>query len=644
MTNRKITQLEAELARQEAESEARVDLLNELAWELWTTDRPRASELTLESIRLAKQLAYPRGIAFSRLNRGMMEWSNDIEGSVTYILNALEWFEANREKEGEANARGILGIIYWSFGDYQRGFELANQAANLYQAIGNRDGMAWADNILGGFYYDRKDYRRSLTHYQAGYRLFKKIGDPLGEGRALNGIGNAYHFMDDYEKALDYQQQSLKTLTQIHHDMGVSRTLNDIGLIYQSLGDLEQALQFHQQSLALREALNYGPGLTTTLMDIGRVYIRQNRLKEAREMYQRALSISEELRAKPKISKALEGLAEITELQEDFRSALGYFKRLHEIAVEVYGEDSDNKLKNIKAAYEVEASKREAEIYRLKNVELKAKNEDLQQTIKMLNATQAQIIQSGKMVALGHLVAGIAHEINTPIGAIQSGNDISARIAAKLLRSLKADSAKVELEKELQKSLGILQQSSENNARAAERIVSILRSLKNFSRLDEAEFQKADIHEGLESTLTLISHEIRDKITVEKDYGDLPKLHLYVNEINQVFMNLLLNAVQASCNGGKITLKTFRENGQICVRIADTGKGIPREKLANLFEPGFSTDNTRVKMRTGLYTSYNIVQKHQGEIRVESELGKGTAFTICLPANLNDHYKRGAQL
>lgn len=641
MISRKITQLEAELTRQEAESEARVDVLNDLAWELWTTDRPRAAELTLESIRLAKQLAYPRGIAFSRLNRGMMEWGNDIEGSVTYLLNALEWFETNGEKEGEANAKGILGILYWSFGDYQRGFELANQAANLYQAIGEQEGMAWADNILGGFYYDRKDYQRSLTHYEAGYRLFKKIGDPLGEGRALNGIGNAYHFMGDYDKALDYQQQSLKTLTQIHHDMSVSRTLNDIGLIYQSLGDLEQALQYHQKSLALREALNYGPGLTTTQMDVGRVYIRQNRLEEAREMYQKALTLSEELRAKPKISKALAGLAEIAELMEDFRSALGYFKRLHGITVEVYSEDSDSKLKNIKAAYEVEASKREAEIYRLKNVELKARNEDLQQTIKKLNATQAQIIQSGKMVALGQLVAGIAHEINTPIGAIKSGNDISARIATKLLNSLKNDSAMVNLEQELQKSLGILQQSSRNNAQAAERIVGIIRSLKNFSRLDEAEFQKADIHEGLESTLTLISHEIKDKITIEKEYGELPKLYLYVNEINQVFMNLLLNAVQASYNGGKITLKTYRENGQVCVRIADTGKGIPREKLENLFEPGFSTDNVRVKMRTGLYTSYSIVQKHKGEIMVDSEVGKGTAFTICLPTNLDDHIKRG---
>ncbi|MCB0315466.1 MAG: HAMP domain-containing histidine kinase, partial [Calditrichaeota bacterium] len=221
-------------------------------------------------------------------------------------------------------------------------------------------------------------------------------------------------------------------------------------------------------------------------------------------------------------------------------------------------------------------------------------------------------------------------------------NDVSARIATKLLNSLKSDSAMINLEKELQKSLGILQQSSRNNARAAERIVGIIRSLKNFSRLDEADFQEADIHEGLESTLTLISHEIKDKITVEKDYGELPRLYLYVNEINQVFMNLLLNAVQASYDGGKIRLKTFRENGQICVRIADTGKGIPREKLENLFEPGFSTDSARVKMRTGLYTSYSIIQKHKGDIQVESEVGKGTAFTICLPVNLNDHSKRGA--
>ena len=149
--------------------------------------------------------------------------------------------------------------------------------------------------------------------------------------------------------------------------------------------------------------------------------------------------------------------------------------------------------------------------------------------------------------------------------------------------------------------------------------------------MDEATFQQTDIHEGLESTLTLIEHGLKEQINVVKEYGDIPHVTCYPGELNQVFINLLTNAVQAIRGKGIITIRTFVEDEKVYIQISDTGIGISSERMQNLFEPSFSHKDTRVKAGMGLFISYNIMQKHQGEIKVESEVGKGSTFTVILP-------------
>ena len=168
-------------------------------------------------------------------------------------------------------------------------------------------------------------------------------------------------------------------------------------------------------------------------------------------------------------------------------------------------------------------------------------------------------------------------------------------------------------------------------ATAGDRITELVSSLKNFARLDEAEFQKADIHEGIDSTLTLVQHELKDKVEVVKEYGEIPKIFCYPNQLNQVFMNLFVNAVQAIEEKGTITIETSADDTNVYVQIADTGKGIPAEDLDRIFEPGFTTRGTGVGTGWGLSISYNIIQKHNGDITVESGVGKGTEFVISLP-------------
>ena len=155
--------------------------------------------------------------------------------------------------------------------------------------------------------------------------------------------------------------------------------------------------------------------------------------------------------------------------------------------------------------------------------------------------------------------------------------------------------------------------------------------MRTFARLDEAEYQKVDIHEGVDSSLTLIESEWRGRITIEKDYTPAGELTCYASQLNQGFATLLKNAVAAIESMGTIYITTKRKNRHMHIEISDTGRGMAPAQLNKIFDFGFSAGGTRVKMRSGLSAVYNIVQRHRGTIRVESEEGKGTTFFIDLP-------------
>ncbi|UCE18787.1 MAG: GHKL domain-containing protein [Gemmatimonadota bacterium] len=276
-----------------------------------------------------------------------------------------------------------------------------------------------------------------------------------------------------------------------------------------------------------------------------------------------------------------------------------------------------------------------------KIAKLKEEKNRLQQLLEELQLTQAKLVQSEKMAALGKLVAGVVHEINTPIGTINSVTDISNRSVNNILEIMNKGQFHNEVKnnKQLQNSLQALKAASPATTAATERITTIINSLKSFSRLDETSFQKTDVHNSLESILTLLEHELKDHINIAKEYGDIPEIACHSGEINQVFMNLLMNAVQAIEKKGTITIRTVHENSKVCVQIADTGIGISPGRIQKLFDPSFSKKGSRVKAGIGLFTSYNIIQKHRGEIKVESEIGKGSTFTVILPTDLDEQIK-----
>jgi signal transduction histidine kinase len=258
--------------------------------------------------------------------------------------------------------------------------------------------------------------------------------------------------------------------------------------------------------------------------------------------------------------------------------------------------------------------------------DLRRANTELGRLLAELRTTQGRLVQHAKMAALGQLVAGVAHEINTPLAAVVNNNDLFLRIFARMRQG------RIE-----ERDLAAVEDLSKVTRLACARMSDIVRTLRTFARLDEAEVKAVDLHEGLESTLVLIAHLTKSGIAVERHYGQLPRVECHPNQINQVFMNLCVNACQAMGDRGTLTITTQALLNGVEVRIRDTGAGIPRDKLPRIFDPGFTTKGALLGTGLGLSIVYQIVEGHGGEIHVESEPGAGTEFTVRLPV----HHVRG---
>ena len=279
---------------------------------------------------------------------------------------------------------------------------------------------------------------------------------------------------------------------------------------------------------------------------------------------------------------------------------------------------------------------------------LKHKLDELIALNTKLDETNNRLLQSEKLAALGQLAAGVAHEINNPVGYVSSNlhslrgyiDDLLAINAAygdaelqlsssmpqvfKRVRQAKADADYDFLISDIQQ---LLSQSNEGLTR----VQKIVQDLKDFSRVGATGWQWANIHDGLESTLNIVWNEIKYKAEVERDYGDLPEVHCIPSQINQVFMNLLTNAAQAIEKHGHIVLRSRHEGENVWIEVQDTGAGIAPEHLEKLFEPFFTTKPVGQGTGLGLSLSWGIVQRHHGRLDVRSILGQGTTFRVTLP-------------
>jgi signal transduction histidine kinase len=270
------------------------------------------------------------------------------------------------------------------------------------------------------------------------------------------------------------------------------------------------------------------------------------------------------------------------------------------------------------------------------------------QSENILQQMQGQIIQQEKMASIGQLAAGVAHEINNPMGFITSNLTSLGKYAdrldeyiAALLQSLGSCPSHPnmnELDRLRQKLkvdyiISDVRELVNESLDGANRVRSIVQNLKSFSRVDQAECCRTNLNEALETTISIAWNELKYISTLERDFGDIPEITCYPQQLNQVFLNLLVNSAQAMEKQGNITVRTWCDQGNIFISVADNGKGMPEDVKLRVFDPFFTTKETGKGTGLGLSISADIIRKHRGDISVESELGVGTTFTVRLPVN-----------
>jgi signal transduction histidine kinase len=272
--------------------------------------------------------------------------------------------------------------------------------------------------------------------------------------------------------------------------------------------------------------------------------------------------------------------------------------------------------------------------------EIESANIDLTKTIHALKDAQSQLVQSEKMASLGQLVAGVAHELNNPVGFIYANfpqleeyvEDLLALIDTLLTLPMDEANQKrveqqiinIDLDSIREEVLDIIHSGKSG----ASRIKEIVFSLRSFSRLDEAELMSILLEDGLNDTLAILSHETKGRIKIIKDYQLNQPVMCFAGQLNQVFMNIIYNGIQAIKGDGTLTIATRKENELAVVTIEDSGSGIPQDIIGKIFDPFFTTKKVGEGTGLGLSISYGIIEKHGGHIEVESKIGKGTKFTI----------------
>jgi signal transduction histidine kinase len=589
----------------------RVAALNELAYSLRVSEQwERMVALSLEAATLARSIGDKNGEAQALGILAFVQYiRSDLKSSLANCMQALTL--AGGSGMVDARVRVVLGMVQWTLGNFDEALRHIDRSLPVLREGNDKSTEAFGLSAKGGILHSLGQYDLAVACHRDALELFREVGFNVGVGRALSGLGSAYQAVGLLSAAMECHTDALAISEKAGHAIGWSRALTDLGQVHEAQDQLDEALECHERALAVREQEHYLQPQTTNLFHIGSILFKSGQTARALDYLHRGLNIASEIGARPKVGEFHELLSEIYESTGDLRNALHHYKAYEQIKTEIFSDQATLRHK----ALELET---QLEIHRLRNVELA-------ELLEQLQVAQAELLNREQMASLGSLVAALAHEINSPLGVIQSASDLTIRCSDKLKASSNGNPA-----------LEVLETNARLISDATRRISKLVTSLKSFAQLDRAEFGELDVVQSLEDTLALLEPEFRGRIEVQRDFQPVPKINVYGAELNQVFMNLLRNAAQAIDGLGAVTLRTRADGASIRIAVKDSGRGMSEEQRKSIFNPSFNREGNRVRAAMSLFACLNIARKHGGDINVESSTGKGSTFTVILPRSLEN--------
>ena len=647
----------AELTARGERSEAVVDLTHALSDALLPRTPERILAMNEDMLALSEALGYTEGVATSLRWIGFSQYMMArYEPALQALQRALSLYEEIDHPHGRALIYTSFAYVQHTLGNYDEALAAGLKAQPIYEALPEPARWhAWNQIALGNTYLALQAYEQALEATRQGYTLCQEMGFALGQARALTHLASIYQHLDEHAEAVVHLQRSLPLFRDVGDALGESRCLHDLGCVYQRLGALDEALAYHRQSLQIREALGNEQARCTSLVNLGQLYLQRDTLDQAIPLLHQALDIAEAIQARPKAYQAHEGLAAAYERTGALDRALHHYKAYHALKEVVVGEETRSKFNRLQISHAVAKAERDAEIERLKNIEL-------QRLLDELRTTQQQLIHAEKMASLGALTAGIAHEIKNPLNFINTFAALSRELADDLQDELDAERGDAERDDERDDErdadeiallLSDLKANAEKIEEHGRRADSIVRSMLEHSRGSSGERRAVAVNALVEEYVALAYHGKRAQtpgfnVEIRQDLsGEVGEVEMVPQEIGRVVLNLVGNAfdavherAQAAEDEGaaepyapRVAVTTHRRAASVEIRVEDNGVGIPEAVQARVFEPFFTTKPAGSGTGLGLSLSYEIVvQGHGGALEVESAEGHGTAFIVRLPA------------
>ena len=681
-----------------------IDLLNLEAWQKRISDSNTAQRVSLSVIEKSRQLHYEKGLAEGLRTQGFCLIRLSFYKEAEACLNeALSIFEHQDDTDTSSSVYEYLGIVQRNWGNLGISLEYIDKALTLSQKANNRENETTHHYQLGVTYRSLGNYEKALENFFKSLSLSRSVNYYLMEGYCINVIGSVYFEVEDYESALDYYQQGLQLRRQSGDKWGEAGSLDNIGFVHSKMGKWEKAVEFCEQSLAINKITGDKKGQANALVHIAEVHKQTANLKQADqyakeslqirqvvgdrkgeaevllflsdlqltnydaaslplllEKARSALKIAEEIKATDLLSRAHFILYDIYKTAGEFQQALPQLEQHINLERQSHKDAINQKIVNLQISHRTEEAKKEAEIFRLRNVELAAlydesnrqreeielQKQKAEKTLSELKAAQKQLIQSEKMASLGELTAGIAHEIQNPLNFVNNFSDVNKELLEELIEEV--DKGNIEEVKAIANDVISNEEKINHHGKRADAIV---KGMLQHSRSSHGIKEPTDINALCDEYLRLSYHGMRAKeksfnATIKTDFDNtIGNINIIPQDIGRVVLNLLTNAFYIVDEKKKqnvpgyeptVTIKTAQNHlsggrgAEVLISVSDNGKGIPQKVLDKIFQPFFTTKPTGQGTGLGLSLSYDIIKAHGGEIKLETKEGEGTTFIVLL--------------
>jgi len=680
----------------------KVDELNNAAWQTRVSDSIEAKKLSREAINLAEDIDYIKGkaegyrtlgfsyirlsqhdkaLTYLRKSQALFEEVNDLRGlssvyeyygiiersignpsaSLEYLYKGLDLTKQVDYKEGESLALYHLGVTFKYLGNYEQALEHLLQSLSIAQSINEWVSESYSINLIGQIYFETGDYAKALEYYNQSLTIRRKTGDKWGEAGCLDNIGFTHLKMNLYDDAQKFCTESLSICQSINDKKGHGNALLHLGLIHQQQKRFEEAIRCGNASLNIRREIGDKKGEAEILLFIAELHLKhglQNAdYEKSFALLNRAMQLGNETQATELIAHIHFAFYEACKKAGKFEEALTHMEAYNSFTKQVHTEAVNKKIQNLEIAHKVEKSRQEAEIYRLRNIELadlyeesnrqkdeiEVQKKNAEEAFIELKAAQSQLIQSEKMASLGELTAGIAHEIQNPLNFVNNFSDLNAELIVELHTGI--DKGNLE---EVKSIADEIKRNEEKINHHGKRADSIVKGMLQHSHASPGKREPTDINALANEYLRLSYHGLRAKdknfnANYKTDFDEsLGKVEVVPQDLGRVLLNLYNNAFYAVNAKAKqqgegyqpeVSITTTKQDGNILIIVRDNGNGIPQNIRDKIFQPFFTTKPTGEGTGLGLSMSYDIIKAHGGELKVETQQEESTMFTIYLPQN-----------